>query len=430
MRHLATAMVTMALLLVFRFQIQTELPLYGVIKRYDTLLAVTLLFVFGVLSDKLTSWIWKTRKIIRLCHVLLVVACAFVLVFPMTKISSEQASRAENRNLAKFPSLIAEKGFNYEYGKQFELWLNDHFRWRDRALEFHARAELFLRGKAENEKAMEGEAGWLFYKGDDSIRNFQNCSNFTEEELRIIKEKLERKRDYCASFGARYYVLIAPDKNKVYGEFFPHYYDKVNSIGRGEQLYRYLQANSDIKAVYPLSVLLKIKNQNQLYYKGDTHWNQVGAFVGYQELMKLMARDDATLRIFSFSDFEKEMIRTSTGDLQGMLDIRDWKEENPVLKFKTGPLYQEEMADIKMTDFTAAEGRPYLITNQPESDYAVFVFRDSFMGNMVPFFSQQFKHVEYLWTRDFFKNASALREKKPDIVIEEVVERYVQDLVN
>ncbi len=430
MRHLVTAVMTGFLFWVFRFLLHTELPLYGVIQKYDGLLAVTWLVVLGVLSDTITAWIWKVKKENRLCHVLLVVACAFILIFPITKISSEQVSKAENRNLAKFPSLIAENGFNYEYGKQFESWLNDHFRGRDRALRIYRRVESFLSGKRETDQAMEGKEGWLFYKGDHSVENFQNRRNFTEEELRAIKEKLEEKKDYCASFGARYYVLIAPDKNRVYGEFYPSHYHKIDSIGRGEQLYRYLKENSDVKVVYPLAVLLEAKKENQLYYKNDTHWNQAGAFFGYREIMKVIAQDDASLPILSFEDFDRELVIKQHGDLQGMLDIRDWQEEDPILKCKTGLSYRMKQPDIQTTKFVASVGRPYLITDRDEAPHRVFVFRDSFTENLLPFFSQQFGHVEYLWTRDFFKNASAMRETQPDIVIEEVVERYVQDLVN
>lgn len=430
MRYLATVVMAGFLLFMFRFLLHTELPLYGVIQKYDVLLALTWLTVFWALGDTIAAWIWETKKENRLCHVLLVVACAFVLIFPITKISSEQVSKAENRNLAKFPSLTGEGGFHYEYGKQFEAWLNDHFRGRDKALRIYGRVESFLNGKRETEQAMEGREGWLFYKGDHSVENFQNRRNFTEKELREIKEKLEQKKEYCASFGARYYVLIAPDKNKVYGEFYPSHYFKINPIGRGEQLYRYLKENSDVKVVYPLSALLEAKKENQLYYKNDTHWNQAGAFIGYREIMKVIARDDEALPIFSFEDFDRELVKKQHGDLQGMLGIRDWQEEDPVLRFKTGAFYRTKQPDIETTKFVASVGRPYLITVRDEAPYHVFVFRDSFTENLLPFFSQQFGHVEYLWTRDFFRNAAAVREKKPDIVIEEVVERYVQDLVN
>ncbi len=425
-----TGIMTVALLFVFRFLIYTELPLYGTIKKYDGLLAVTLLTIFWFLSSHIVAWLWKNKRENRLPHILLIVAAAFVLILPMTKINDAQSSKTENRNLAKLPSLITEKGFNYEYGKQFEAWLNDHFRGRDKALQIYLRVESFLRGKRENDRAMEGNDGWLFYKGDNSVKNFQNQNNFTEEELQTLKKKLEEKRDFCASFGAHYYVLIAPDKNKIYGEFYPAYYYKKQPIGRGEQLYRYLKKNSDIEVGYPLLALLEAKKQNQLYYKGDTHWNSVGAFIGYQELMKLIAKDDATLQIFSLEDFDKNLITIRSGDLQNMLDIHDWQEEDPVLNFKGDSFYQTKEIDIQTTELIAMEGRPFLATNQPTINHRVFVFRDSFSTALIPFLSQQFGQVEYLWTREFFKNASVIKEKAPDIVIEEVVERYVQDLVN
>ncbi len=433
MRYLLTGIMTGALLFVFRFLMRTELPLYGVIKKYDLLLLATLLVVFWMLSAWIVDWILENKKSNRVSHILLVVAAAFVLVLPMTKISSEQIGRMENRNLAKFPNLIDQKGFNYEYGKQFESWLNDHFRGRDKALKMYSRIESFLSGKAENVHALEGREGWLFLKENFSIANYQNRRNFTEQELRTIKERLEKNRDYCASFGARYYVLIAPDKNKVYGEFFPSYYDKVNDIGRGEQVYRYLKENSDIKVVYPLDALLEGKQEEQVYYKNDSHWTPAGALIGYRELIKLMAKDDPSLQTWSDQDFDKETIIYKGGDLKKALNLLDRQDEVALLHFKQGQAYTKKQVEIQDTKFTAmsfAGLAQYEITDRSSAEHCVFVFRDSFTRALQPFLSQQFGHVEYLWSREFSKNASAMRERNPDIVIQEVVERVVEDLAN
>lgn len=443
MRYLATALMTGALLFIFRFLLYTKLPLYGVVNKYDVLLLMTFLAIFGALSTWIVNWIWKNKKENLLSHILLVIVSAFVLVLPMTKISNEEISKKEDRYLAVSPRLIAEKGVNYEYGKQFESWLNDRFRGREKALNIHSFLEYFLSGRVENNQAMEGKEGWLFYKGENSVKNFQNRRNFTDKELRKLKEKLEKKRDYCASFGARYYVLIAPDKNKVYGEFFPDYYYKINPIGRGEQLYRYLKKNSNINVVYPLSAMMEAKKQDQLYYKNDTHWNPAGAFVGYQELMKVILQDYSGLQILSYSDMDKKIVNIKTGDLLRMLNLPGRQEGKPEFTFKEGKAYQEKreggfslhgkfgrLEKVKNTNFLADRGRVYIITDNPKSQYSVFVFRDSFTIDMVPFLSQQFGHVEYLWTRDFFKNTSALREKSPDIVIEEVLERRAGSLVD
>ncbi len=428
-KQLLTIAMTIFLFAVFRYLIFTDIHRFGVVKKYDLLLAVTLIGVFYVLSSHVVHAIWKRRKESSLCHLLFVVVCGLAFLLPMTRISSSVVSQRENRKLAPAPTLTVKGNFNYDYGKQYDLWINDHFRGREKALGIHDKIESFLSGTVRNDQAFEGKEGWLFYKGDRSIANFQNRNNFTEEELKTIKAKLEEKQKLCADMGARYYVLIAPDKNKVYGEFYSSRYRKVNDIGRGEQLYRYLKEYSDIPVVYPLEALLNAKNQCELYYRNDTHWNTAGAFVGYQELMKVIRVDCPDLQPLSSNDFTRKEVKTG-GDLQKMLNLTDREYKTTILEYKEKPTYRLVKTESQKENIQADKGREYLIADNPGGAQRVFVVRDSFSSALVPFLSQQFGHVEYAWTRQFFKNVPAIQEKRPDIVIDEVVERFAQLLVN
>lgn len=414
---------------VFRYLIFTDIHRFGVIKKYDLLLAATLVVIFYVFSSHMVSLIWKGRKESSLCHILFVMACGLVLLLPMTRINSGTVSQRENRKLAAAPTILVNNHFNYDYGKQYDLWMSDHFRGREKVLDVHDNLEFFLSQKVENSQAFEGKEDWLFYKGNNSIANYQNLNNFTDEELKTIKEKLEEKKVLCDAMGAHYYVLICPDKNKVYGEFYPSKYRKVNEIGRGEQLYRYLKEHSDVSVVYPLGALLAGKDQCDLYFRNDTHWNSVGAFIGYQELMKVIREEYPDLQPLRSDDFTRKEVKTG-GDLQKMLNLSDREYKTTALEYKNKPTYTVEKMEPSKANIQANKGSDYLIANNQEAFYRVFVVRDSFSTALVPFLSQQFGHVEYAWTRQFFKNYSSIREKKPDIVIDEVVERLSQGLVN
>ena len=50
-----------------------------------------------------------------------------------------------------------------------------------------------------------------------------------------------------------------------------------------DRLVDYLKENTDIRIVYPKQELLKVKEENPdilLYRKLDTHWNNVGGYIG------------------------------------------------------------------------------------------------------------------------------------------------------
>ena len=73
------------------------------------------------------------------------------------------------------------------------------------------------------------------------------------------------------------------------------------------------------------------------------------------------------------------------------------------------------------------EGVKGVITKS-EKKYKVLVFRDSFTEAMLPYLSETFGEVEYIWNHNFNSYQDKIREYKPDIVIHEMVERYIDVL--
>ena len=55
---------------------------------------------------------------------------------------------------------------------------------------------------------------------------------------------------------------------------------------------------------------------------------------------------------------------------------------------------------------------------------------DSFTTNLVPYISQTFNNVEYIWDFNFPKYEDSLIKSEPDIVIIEIVERAIDRLSN
>ncbi|MGL5703371.1 MAG: hypothetical protein ACRCW5_09660, partial [Cetobacterium sp.] len=75
------------------------------------------------------------------------------------------------------------------------------------------------------------------------------------------------------------------------------------------------------------------------------------------------------------------------------------------------------------------EGTKGVITksNKP---LKVLVFRDSFTSAMIPYISETFGEVEYIWSHSVNAHQQKIKEYKPDIVIHEMVERYIGVLEN
>ena len=400
--------------------------LNGVSQDYDLLLLFSfavVLFVCLYNSIKKLQSVGNARVQANIIFLALVIV---ILVLPITKIDDKKDSKFENRRLNAKPTLYSNDSFNYEYGKKFEAWLSDHFRGRERFFKIYNSIDRMLSYRLDNKIALEGKDGWLFYKGDSSVKNYQNLNNFSVDQLEYIKSRLEAKRDYCKSLGIDYYVLIAPDKNQVYPEYFPEEYDRIGKENRGTQLYNYLKNNSTINIAYPLSELKEAKNHYEVYYRNDTHWNSVGAYYGYESLFTLIKKDYNSLEKQDLKDFSIKRI-VCNGDLQNMLQLHERK----YYTFTTTRLRNNnyKQSNPKKIEGLTLPKDSQIVLTDGNSPYSVILFRDSFSTALIPYISYQFGHVEYFWTRDFENNKLYLKNKRPNIVIEECVERYIQELV-
>lgn len=341
---------------------------------------------------------WKKWNISIADRFFLFIAFAFMII-PASYIHNKTVNKWENRNFYKAPSLITDKGINSTFGKEFENYFGDHVVGRKDLMKVHTFMN-FINKKQKNEKVAFGSDNWLFYKYDNSIANYKNEALFTNEELALILKNL----NYIRSFNPNFYLFIAPDKNKIYGEFFPKDIVKTNpdSKSRANQLIHYIKQNSNIPVIYPYNELHQAKQNNELlYYKHGTHWNFMGAEVGFIELLKEM------------------------------------KKNNPQLCYKKAKKY----IDDESRDIDLAESVPYFknidktIYKKPQSynncgkksPQSIFVFNDSFLGSMSPYFKNVFSKVDSTPYKKFdFQEIEKI--KNYDVVVFEMVERYIYQL--
>lgn len=349
----------------------------------------------------------------------------FILIFPLTKINKAKTSPTENRTLATHAKLFKGNKLNTKFGTDFEAWLGDRFRYREKLLNHYVRLNAFLLGRIENNKAFLGQNGWLFYKAENSINNFQNKNLFSETQLTQIHKNILKRKSLLHEHGIDYYVFIAPDKNRIYGE---HYYPEIKKIapkGRAEELVSYLSDN-DLKVVFPLEEILEAKAKGTIYYRLDTHWNNYGAFIGYSELMKEMQKDYPNLHTLTLADFNVKTRPEKGGDLLNMLNVPLEKlklKENSILQLTPKKAY-----GYKYIQNQARKG-VHTKNAKPLNKLRVFVLRDSFTTAMEPFISETFGESKFVWTHNFNSQYENILKYKPDIVIHEMVERYAHTLL-
>lgn len=344
----------------------------------------------------------------------------FAAIFiPMWNISDDDTSQTENRVLATRPSLQAIYDKSQNYGQQFEQWFNDHFYARNKLISFHDYLQRIITNRG-NDKVLIGKDNWLFYTLENSIDNFKNTPTFSDEALQNIAQYLSDIDHWAKKNGKEFYYLICPDKNKIYGEYIQGIKkERPDSQSRTNQLINYLHNNTDVKVIYLYDTLHQAKKEsnNLLYWKNDTHWNQYGAYIGYQELMKTINQHTAhPITPFKATSFIQET--HPSGDLNKL--------------FSSLELDNETTYSVPLTQNTAQCNHPLSETEDtrcinPHGQKIVYLYRDSFSGNIGSYLNKTFKEVNYFW-RYNIDDIDLEELRRADIIILEQVERMVPQL--
>lgn len=345
---------------------------------------------------------------------------AIILIIPMLRISDAKKSTRENRMLATFPQLIIDGEINQKYGTQFDAWFNDRFNCRKQMIRFYTHVKKFL--SYQDDKVLRGKDGWLFYKGDKSLDNFQNKNLFLDDDLQRVAKYLADIDQWANKNGKNFYYVIAPDKNKIYGEYITTL-KKVNpdTASRANQLISYLNENTNVKSIYLYDVLTENKDRDLLYYKHDTHWNHFGAYIGYREIVNHIAKQYPSIKPLTCSDGIKV---SGANDLVKMMDGSVAPD--------TTTYFSPKVSDNSVCEYNSPDKndmKGFTCTNKTKKLKAM-VLRDSFTSNLVRYFNNTFNTVKYKWSYDLTEQDLQNIKENYDIIILEQVERFVPNLLH
>jgi alginate O-acetyltransferase complex protein AlgJ len=283
---------------------------------------------------------------------------------------------------------------------------------------------LFGLGVSPSSAVVVGRDGWFFYADDKAVEDYANAELMTDAGLANWREAVLRARNWLQTRKIAYVFTVAPDKHVVYAEQFPTTIARIHDMSRADQLFSALQDTG--LAVDARPALFGAKHQERIFQQTDTHWNDRGALVAYQQIINAVrVRVPSTPPAWTRSDFTPTE-RTAEGmDLAGMMGLTRVLRELDLALVPTRPRRARvvEPAGAKPTD---EEGRLVTEIDDPSLPRAV-IFRDSFVSRLVPFLSEHFSRAVYLWQNDF--DAAEVLKEHPDVVIQEIVGRHLYNFI-
>ena len=350
-----------------------------------------------------------------------------VMIYPFH--SDKRVMETEKRKANKFPDFTWKE--STKFFPKLKLYFDDQFPGRSRIIANHNYLEysLFNRIVISDPTVHFGKDGWMFYIGEIVKEMFQNGHPYSVFALKKIQIQLERRRDWLKSMGIRYYLLFPHITQFVYEEKLEDNLYRLNPVSKPEQVIGYLKKNSTLDIIDVNEAILDAKQKypRDLYYRSDSHWNLFGTYFAYKAVIDYIRKDFPQIpppvplqEIKWDSAWKDDADLALLISLKGTIERLEYLPHHPQIKSLPSlppPEYYEYISPEAMILLQGDNvNLPRMVMN-----------RDSYSNYLMPYFSSHFSRQLYLWTPLF--NPGIIEKEKPDIVIFEMLDRFLNDLL-
>lgn len=363
------------------------------------------------------------KKKIKLifCVIFFMICCLPMAALPFVR----NHQNIEKKKEAEFPKLIVRGKINMDFSNDAQNYLNQRLPFRSYMLT----AANFLKTnilRADSANVIQGKDDWLFYGG--TVKDYMNTDAMTDRELNCIAITLSLLQENVKTKGGNFLFVPIPNKNCVYDEYMPDRYIRAHEDNLS-RMNVYLE-EYNINYVNMLDIMIANKDQI-LYHKRDTHWNYLGALIGYNAIMDGLSREHKT---YDGVDYVRK--KNWHGDLDKML-------------FPKGNFLDYEYSfDIKFDDFrftipagvsnTKAQLKNYMSDKEdndnrfrtarivPQNGLKLYMVRDSFGRALLPFMIDNYDQAMFVRTKS---PEMTMVGPKTDMVYE-IVERNLRDIIH
>lgn len=342
----------------------------------------------------------KYQIFIVLVMLVLLVPFAGMLFWPTNETT-------ENTVMAGWPKLQTEDGWNTDYLAQAGEYFEDHFAFRQQLVTANA----LLRGKllktSATDQVVVGKEDWLYFSG--TLDDYQGKQMLSDREMYAVVHNLELMKNYVESQGSRFIFTVAPNKNSLYNDHMPGRYP----AGTDSNLKR-LTKKLEEKGI-PYADLYEAFEQQEevLYFRRDSHWNNKGAVLACHVLMEQMGKEHE-----SYKNIPCEVVVEHTGDIDEMLYPLAVEKEPDYQ-------YQKEWEYAYVNDVTDHMD-DWIETENPKEEGTLLMYRDSFGESLLPFMAEEMQYAYF--SRLVPYNLTQVEEYLPDYVVIERVERKIAAL--
>ncbi len=337
----------------------------------------------------------------------------------------------EKRQLAEAPRLPESFRTLERFPGSFDAWFGDHAGFRNSLIliQNHLKTQTLGMRPSPTVNAVFGKKGWLFYSGESALDYCEGRRPFTISELENWRHILQARHDWLSARGIKYMVVFAPMTASIYPEYLPDWVNRPVKT-RLDVFLDYMKSHSTVEVVDTREDMRRAKGADPLYWRTDTHWNSLGAYVAYVSILHKLRNWFPNLVPVPLSDFAVRPVFSPGGDLSIMMTgTQGVITENGVVLF---PGHPRLARDVEHNPYLSI--RPWTLGTRPKitecsrcgEQGAVFL-GDSYLWGLQPYLSEHFGRAAYLMMADF--DPVVIEQEKPSVVVQEYLERALQTYV-
>ncbi len=260
--------------------------------------------------------------------------------------------------------------------------------------------------------AIYGKENWLFLKNPNdgnSYHDYLGDNAYTEEEMASIAVALMEQKQKVEEAGSKFVLMLLPNKEIIYADKMPSFIQRVSEITRTDKLVEYLRANTELTIIYPKETYLAKKDQYQLYYDTDTHYNMQGTFLAISELMNGVYGKQISIENTLF----EERLNNYCGDIGNMIGRADRYAQDTVYFLPETSVPEEDKVEDSI-----------ILIGDSFSEFLNMEAKYYFKGGVNHVMIMNYGYNFYTAAQETVTQGAA------DIVVWECAERYLDRLKN
>jgi hypothetical protein len=318
----------------------------------------------------------------------------------------------ENKKLADLPTIYENETVNVDYLNDLGSYFDDHFAFRNNLVNLDSIIQSNIFDVSNSDTVIKGENGWLYYS--DTLNDYLGSNTLSDRGIYNIVSNISIIQKYVEDRGADFVFTIAPNKNSLYDDNMPYYYSVKASENKNINSLSPLLSSNNIN--YSDLFSLFENYDETLYLKRDSHWNNKGAMLAYNEIMNKLGYEHN-----DYSSVKAVRTKTEYGDLNKMLyPVSGEPEWNYYYQYDYSYKYKNDAKSVE---------DPWIETTGNGTNGKLLMFRDSFGNTLLPFFAEEFSEA-YFSKATPYSIEEFMDKYNPNCVVIEKVERNLDEFAS